>query len=80
MTAIKNAVFIGLLLQKLFNEERINFWWKGIFLGGGGMSKLLAGGGRTPPISQKGKPRFPLWFEFFLISRKFIYHVCHTRY
>ena len=34
-------------------EREIDFWWKGIFLGGRMMSKFLAGGEKTPP------PPFP---------------------
>ena len=55
MATTKNAVFIGLLLENVFNAGGrgvIDLWWEERFLGVGGMSRFLAGVERIHPISQ----------------------------
>ena len=56
MTTTKIAVFIGLYLENFYlvrwEVGKLTFGG-GIFLGGRGMSKCLAGGGRAAPIRQR---------------------------
>ena len=51
MTTTKNGVFIVITWKLLFyarGKRGIDFWWEGIFLGGGMISKFLAGGEKIP--------------------------------
>ena len=52
MTTTKKAVLLGYNLKIYVIGGGVDFGWEGIVLGGRGMSKFLAGGEKTPPISQ----------------------------
>ena len=50
---LKMLFLLGYNLQIYLMQEGggIDIWWKGIFLGGGGISKFLDGGRGLPPLS-----------------------------
>ena len=51
----------------------INFWWEGIFLGGGGMSKFLAGEERTRlPFPSRENPNLHSSLRFFNFKEIYI--------
>ena len=53
---LKMLLLLGYNLEiVILSRGGIDFWWEGIFLGGGGMRKFLAGGGGTPPHPIAGK-------------------------
>ena len=52
---LKMLFLLGYNLKIYLMQVGIGFWWEGIFLGGGGMSKFLAGSERTPHHLPVGK-------------------------
>ena len=49
---LKMLFLLGYNLKNYLMQGGIDFWWEGIFLDGGGMSKFFAGRERNRPISR----------------------------